>query len=79
MPEKAEMVTEYVEHIKKFVCGSKDEWHSRPLEPKWSASIDMMKTIRDVESSTRPEDHLGIIAPQPAGAETAPQPAKGGA
>jgi NAD(P)H dehydrogenase (quinone) len=72
--EKDEMVAEYVEHVKKFVCGSKDDWQSGTLSPKWSASIDMMKTIRDAESPTRPEDHLGIIAPQPA-----PQPNKGGA
>jgi len=64
--EKDEMVAEYVEHIKKFVCGSKDDWHTPMADPKWSASIDMMKTTPDVERPSRPEDHLGIIAPQPA-------------
>jgi len=63
--EKDEMVAEYVEHVKKFVCGSKDDWYTPMADPKWSASIDMMKTIRDAEQPSRPEDHLGIIAPQP--------------
>jgi len=48
-----------------FVCGSKDAWYTPMVDPKWSASIDMMKTIRDAEQPSRPEDHLGIIAPQP--------------
>jgi zinc-binding alcohol dehydrogenase family protein len=54
--EKAEMVSEYVEHIKRFVCGAADM-----PEPKWSASVDMQKTIRDVEHPSLPEDHLGIV------------------
>lgn len=58
--EKVEMVAEYVEHIKKFVCGTGDDMP----DPKWSASIDMRKTIRDQEHPSLPGDHLGIIAPQ---------------
>jgi NAD(P)H dehydrogenase (quinone) len=54
--EKDEMATEYIEHIKKFVCGQ-----AAMAEPKWSSSIDLQKTIPDQEGPNRLDDHLGII------------------
>jgi len=59
--EKKEMVDEYVEHVKQFVCGTKEDWHLPRSQPKWSASICMQNTIPDHERPTRSEDHLGII------------------
>lgn len=55
--DKADMVTEYVSHIRKFICGSDEELAT----PKWSASISMEETVPDYQNPRLPGDRLGIM------------------
>lgn len=66
--EKDEMCAEFVEHLRKFVCGSKSEWYAPSPDRKWSASICLQKTIPDHECPKRPEDALGIMSAPKGGA-----------
>lgn len=73
--QKEEMCKEYVDHLRKFVCGSKEDWYTPRPDPKWSASICMQTQIPGYEVPKRLEasleDGLGIM--------DGPQAQRGGA